>query len=85
MTKHGPQHAKREKKKHHLEQQVLAHLKKSGASLYDALSVRFDPNHTAEIQPVLRALREYGYIEVSRDKMVTITTFGLQQLKSKIR
>jgi len=25
--------------------------------------------------------KEYGYIDVTKDKMVTITTFGLQQLK----
>jgi DNA-binding PadR family transcriptional regulator len=83
MTIHfGPKHAKAQKKKHHLEHQVLAHLKKQGPVLYDALSIRFDPNHTAEVQPVLRSLKEYGYIEVSRDKMVTITSFGLQQLES---
>lgn len=79
----GPNHAKAQKKKQDLEQQVLAHLKKSGVSLYDALSVRFDPNYTAEVQPVLRRLKEYGYIEVTKDNMVTITTFGLQQLESK--
>jgi hypothetical protein len=62
---------------------VLVHLKKYGTSLYDALSVRFDPNHTAEVQPVLRSLKEYGYIEVTQDKMVSITTFGLQQLEAK--
>lgn len=57
------------------------HLVQHGTSRYDALSVRFDPNHTAEVQPVLRGLKEYGYIDVTRDKMVTITTFGLEQLK----
>ena len=62
---------------------VLTHLKKHGTSLYDALSVRFDPNHTAELRPVLRGLREYGYIDVSVDKMVTITTFGLQHLEAE--
>jgi len=62
---------------------VLTHLKQHGTSLYDALSVRFDPNHTAELQPVLRGLREYGYIDVSVDKMVTITTFGLQHLEAE--
>jgi len=47
------------------------------------LSLHFETNHPAEIQPVLRGLKEYGYIDVTRDKMVTITTFGLQQLKLK--
>jgi len=71
------------KKKLDLERKVLAHLKRNGTALYDALSVRFDPDHTAEVQPVLRSLKEYGYIDVTKDKMVTITTFGLQQLEAK--
>jgi len=54
-----------------------------GASLYDALSIQFDPHHTAELQPLLRTLKEYGYIDVTPNKMVTITTLGLQELKSK--
>jgi DNA-binding PadR family transcriptional regulator len=37
--------------------------------------------HTGAIQPVLHDLNEYGYIEVNNDKMVTITTFGLEDLK----
>ena len=83
MTIHfGPQHAKAQKKKQQLAQQVLAHLKTKGPVLYDGLSVCYDPNHTAEVQPVLRSLTELGYIEVTRDKMVTITSFGLQQLES---
>ena len=83
MTIHfGPQHAKAQKKKQHLARQVLAYLKKKGTVLYDALAVRFDLNHTAKVQPVLRSLKEYGYIEVSEDKMVTITSFGLQHLDS---
>jgi predicted ArsR family transcriptional regulator len=76
----GPRHAKAQKKKHSLEQQILAHLKKKGTARYDALSARIAPNHTAAVRPVLHSLKEYGYIDVSGDKMVTITTFGLQQL-----
>jgi hypothetical protein len=71
------------KKRLDLERKVLAHLKKNGTALYDALSAHFDPDHTAEVQPVLRGLNEYGYIDVTGDKMVTITTFGLQQLEAK--
>ena len=78
----GRKAAKAQKRKHDLQQQVLIHLKKSGASLYAPLSVRFDPKHTSEIQPLLRGLREYGYIDVSAEQMVSITTFGLQQLES---
>ena len=54
MTIYGPRHAKGQKKKRNLERKVLAHLKKFGPSLYDALSLRFDTNHAAEIQPILR-------------------------------
>ena len=74
-------HMEGQKKKRELERKVLAHLKKFGPSLYDALSLRFDTNYPADIQPILRGLKEYGYIDVTKDKMVTITTFGLQQLK----
>ena len=74
-------YAKGQKRKRELERKVLAHLKKCGPSLYDALSLRFDTNHPAEIQPILRGLKEHGYIDVTRDEAVMITTFGLQQLK----
>jgi hypothetical protein len=79
----GRNHTKAHNKKRDLERKVLVYVKKNGTCLYDALSVRFDPNHTAEVQPLLRGLKEYGYIDVSRDKIVTITSFGLQQLESK--
>ena len=81
MTMYGARHAKGQKNKPGLERKVLAHLKKFGPSLYDALSLRFDTSHPAQIQPILRGLKEYGYIDVTREKMVTITTCGLQQLK----
>jgi hypothetical protein len=80
---YGPKHARAQSKKRDLERKVLAHLEKHGASLYDALYIRFDLARTAEIQPVLHGLKEYGYIEVTTDKMVTITTFGLQHLEGK--
>jgi hypothetical protein len=79
----GQKYARGQRKKRDLERMVLTQLKQHGTSLYDALSVRFDPNHTAEVRPVLRGLKEYGYIDVSPDKMVTITTFGLQHLETK--
>jgi hypothetical protein len=75
-------YARLQRKKRDLERKVLAHVKKNGTCLYDALSIRFDPNHTAEVQPVLRGLKEYGYIDVCRNKKVTITTFGRQQLEA---
>ena len=75
-------YARLQSKKRDLERKVLAHVKKNGACPYDVLSVRFDPNHTTEVQPVLRGLKEYGYIEVTKDKKVTITTFGRQQVEA---
>jgi hypothetical protein len=80
---YSPQQASAQKKKRDLEREVLTHLKTYGALLYDTLYVRFDLAHTGAIQPVLRDLNEYGYIEVNNDKMVTITTFGLDDLKGK--
>ena len=80
---YGPQRARAQKTKRALERKVLAHLKRYGASLYDALYIRFDMPHTAAIKTVLHGLKEYGYIEVNKDKMVTITTFGLQHLEGK--
>ena len=74
-------YARGQRRKRDLERKVLTHVKKHGTCLYHVLSVRFDPNHTAEVQPVLRGLKEYGYINVARDKMVTITTFGLRYLE----
>ena len=79
----GQKYARRQKKRRDLVRTVLAHLMRHGASLYDALSIQFDAHHTAELQPLLRTLKEYGYIDVTPNKMVTITTFGLQELKSK--
>jgi hypothetical protein len=76
-------YATQQKKKRDLEQDVLSHLQRCGPSMYDALYVRFDLANTGEIQPVLHGLNEYGYIEVGKDKMVTITTFGLEDLEGK--
>ena len=79
----GQRYARGQRKKRDLERKVLAHLKQYGTSLNDALSVRFDPNHTTEVQLVSRGLKENGCIDVTRDKMLTITTFALQQLEAK--
>jgi hypothetical protein len=80
---YGPNHDRAQKKKRDLESEVLTHLKKYGPSVYNTLYLRFDFAHTGEIQPVLHGLNEYGYIEVNNDKIVTITTFGLQHLDEK--
>jgi len=80
MTTYGQRRAKEQKKKRQLERKILAHLKKVGPSLHDALSLHFDTKYFEEIQPVLRGLKEYGYIDVNREKVVTITSFGLEQL-----
>ena len=77
----GPKHVKAQKQRRDLERKVLAYLEQNGASVYDALSIRFDLADTADIQRVLYGLKEYGYIEVTKDQMVTVTTFGLQHLE----
>lgn len=80
---YGPKYEKERKKQRDLEQRVLEHLKKHGSSLYDGLYVLFDLNRTAAIAPVLQDLKEYGYIEVTNDKMVLITASGLKRLETK--
>jgi DNA-binding PadR family transcriptional regulator len=85
LSNDGPKFIRAQSKKRLLERQVLAYLAKHGASLYDALFIHFDTLRTTKIQPVLHGLKEYGYIEVAPDKMVTITTFGLQHLDSSTR
>jgi Mn-dependent DtxR family transcriptional regulator len=77
-----PKHAKAQKKKRDLERDVLTHLKKCGPVSYDALAIRFDL--AGDSQPILRGLREYGYIDVNKNKIVTLTTFGLQDLQGKV-
>jgi DNA-binding PadR family transcriptional regulator len=76
-------YATQQKKKRDLERDVLTHLQRRGPSKYDALYLRFDLAHSGEIQPVLHGLNEYGYIEVNAEKMVTITTFGLEGLEEE--
>jgi hypothetical protein len=77
-----PKHAKVQKKKRDLERDVLTHLKACGPLSYDALAIRFEL--ADDIQPVLRGLDEYGYIDVNQERLVTITTFGLEDLEGKL-
>lgn len=80
---YGLKYEKEQKKQRDLERRVLEHLKKHGSSLYDGLYVLFDLERTAAIAPVLQDLRGDGYIEVTKDEMVTITASGLRRLEEK--
>lgn len=77
MFPYSPTH---EKEQRDLERKVLALLKRHGPLVYAGLTFLFDPNHTAYMQPVLQSLGERGYIEVTEDMMVTITTSGISRL-----
>jgi hypothetical protein len=65
------------------ERKVLALLKKRGPLVSAGLYFLFDPNHTADAQPVLQTLKEQGYIDITEDMMVTITGSGLKRLEDK--
>ena len=80
---YGPKYEKEQKKQRALEQKVLEHLKKHGSSLYVGLYILFDQDRTAAIGPALQDLKEYGYIEIAKDEMVTITASGLKRLEEK--
>ncbi|HEV8328438.1 MAG TPA: hypothetical protein VGQ08_13235 [Nitrospiraceae bacterium] len=78
-----PTREKEQEEQRELEQKVLALFKKCGPLVSMGLYFLFDPNHTADAQPVLQSLREQGYIEVTQDMMVTITVSGLKRLEDK--
>lgn len=78
-----PTREKKQKHRHELERRVLALLKKYGPLVSGGLYFLFDPNLTADVQPVLQSLREQGYINVTEDNMVTITGSGLKHLEDK--
>jgi hypothetical protein len=63
----------REDDHENLRPRIFSTSQKLGPSLYDALSLHFDTKYPVNIQPIL-----HGCIDVTRDKMVTITSFRLQ-------
>jgi len=67
------------------QREVLAYLNEHGPQPYDALSIHFDPNHTAEIQAVLHELTQWKFIERGMDSSMTvaITASGIARLGLK--
>ncbi len=68
-----------------LQREVLAYLQAHGPQPYDALSVHFDPNRTAEIQAVLHELIQWKFIDKNTDANMTvsITAPGIARLGLK--
>ena len=85
MAHYGPKHEKEDQGKQGHQREVLEHLKLYSPKKWDVLCVRFAIDRNANIQPVLHALKEAGYIEVGRGKgqMVAITDSGLKRLEEK--
>ncbi len=67
------------------QREVLAYLKEHGPQPYDVLYVHFDPNRTAEIEAVLRALIQWKFIDkgTASSMMVSITASGIARLGLK--
>jgi hypothetical protein len=80
---YSPPSDKQQDERCELERKVLAVLKKHGPLVSGGLHFLFDPNHTADVQPVLQSLREQGCIEVTEDMMVTIAGSGLKRLEDR--
>lgn len=80
-TTYCPPHDKEQDERCELERKVLSVLKKHGPLVSAGLHFLFDPNHTADRQPVLQSLKEQRYIDVTEDMMVTITASGLKRLE----
>jgi hypothetical protein len=85
MAHHGPKSERDYQWKRGLEREVLEHLRWHSPKKWDALHIHFAIYREANVQPVLHALKEAKYIEVSKDKdqIVRITASGLKRLEKQ--
>jgi DNA-binding transcriptional regulator YhcF (GntR family) len=83
MAHFGPKHEQEYQRKAALQREVLEHLKLYSPKKWDTLYTHFAIDRQTNIQRVLHALKEAGYIKVDRDKgqMVTITVSGRARLE----
>ena len=83
MAHFGPKQENEYQRKRGLEREVLEHLKLYSPKKWDTLYIHFAIDRQTNIQPVLRALKDARYVEVSedQDQIVRITASGLRQLE----
>lgn len=80
---YGPAYEKRKTKQRPLERRVLEHLKQHGPADWNMLFAFFDVSRSAAIAPVLRDLKDGGYIAIDSHSQTSITELGLMKLKAK--
>jgi len=85
MAHHGLKFEREYQWKRGLQREVLEHLKRSSPKKWDTLYSYFARERGANIQPVLDALKDARYIEVSEDidQIVRITASGLKRLEKQ--
>jgi hypothetical protein len=62
---------------------VLGHLRLNSPKQWDALYLHFKLDRDAEIEAILKDLRDNKYIEVGNDRMVRITASGRKHLEEQ--
>jgi|KBSMisStaDraftv2_1062788.scaffolds.fasta_scaffold694838_1 hypothetical protein len=83
LTTFGLPHDMKQDERCQLERKVLSVLKEHGPLVSGGLHFLFDPNHTADIEPVFQSLRAQRHIEVTEDMMFTITDSGFKRLEEE--
>jgi hypothetical protein len=85
MAHYGHKYEREYQKKRGLQREVLELLKRNSPKKWDTLHSYFARERGANIQPVLEALKDARYIEVSEDidQIVRITASGLKRLEQR--
>jgi hypothetical protein len=85
MAHFGPNQEKKYRRKAALEREVLEHLTLYSPKKWDTLYIHFAIDRQTNIQPVLHALKDTRYVEVSEDadQLVRITASGLKRLEKQ--
>jgi len=84
MAHFGPKQEKEYQRKADLQREVLEHLKLYSPKKWDTLYIHFAIDRQTNIQPVLHALKDARYVEVSEDtdQIVRINASGLRRLET---
>ena len=85
MAHFGPKLEREYQRKAALQLEVLEHLKLYSPKKWDTLYTQFAVDRQTNIQPVLHALKDARYVEVSEDmdQIVRITASGLKRLEKQ--